>query len=126
MSETTEQELTITYLAPIGPDGEAVEFPYTVGWRDSLTFIKQMVTGFMMPDPTTRERCVWDHGEIRLEDGSRIYFHWNADERRLVWEEEEQPPTDVQCPECSGRGLYVAGGRVVHCSLCSGTGRVIA
>jgi hypothetical protein len=126
MSETTEQELTITYLAPIGPDGEAVEFPYTVGWRDSLSFVKQLVTGFMMPDPVTRERCVYDHGEIRLEDDSRIYFHWNADERRLVWEQEDQPPTDVQCPGCEGTGLVSVEGWNTRCFPCGGTGRVIA
>lgn len=128
-SETEEQELKVTYLAPLDENGIALEPPYSVGWLDTLTFVKQMVTGVMMPDPITRERCIWDHGEIQCEDGSRLYFHWDSDGNTLVWEEEETPPTDKVCEKCNGTGRDIVDGVLVEgtrCLPCSGTGRVVA
>lgn len=138
MAET--RWIRITYLAPVDEEtGEAADFPYTIGWDETETFVQQMIRAHFTPDPITGERSTYDHGEYLIEEtGERVYFHLEPD-GTLVWEDErEARPTDVPCDECQGTGLaYVKRNPVTgrpyrapkvvpgqSCFKCGGTGRL--
>lgn len=128
-------DITVTYLA--APDTEP---PYAVGYDDSEQFVQFVIRGYLAPDPVTGERVPYDHGEyIVEEEGRRVFFH--LDDGRLVWEDEDpEPATDRECPECMGTGLcYVKRNPATNrpykawkivegqsCRKCGGTGRVVA